>query len=167
MSWKELARMTVKTTGKGIDPFSFQLGMINCFVEMVACEVKRLAISPPLSPAEYNALAPHSEQIVKGFGIASYLEKSLMVTLLQSPEFTHNKYSILYYKTETTLAAYLDLKEKQARLIASDGYDADAQKAISAAFMNLLSYPSDVIEAKLSGCHPDPFILIGGAAKKR
>jgi hypothetical protein len=163
MTWKELAQMTVKTTGKGIDPFSFQLGMINCFAEMVACGVKQLAISPPLSPAEYDALAPYSEKIVKGFGIAAYLEKSLMVTLLQSPEFTQNKCSILYYKTETTLAAYLELKERQARLIASDEYDADAQKAISVAFMNLLSYPSDVIESKLSGVHPDPFILIDDA----
>ena len=115
--------------------------MINCFAEMVACGVKQLAISPPLSLAEYNVLAPYSEQIVKGFGISSYLENSLMVTLLQSPEFTRNKCSILYYKNETTLAAYLELKERQARLIASDGYDADAQKRISVAFMTLLSYP--------------------------
>jgi len=155
--------MTVKTPSKGIDSFSFQLGMINCFVEMVACGVKQLAVSPPLSPSEYKSLAPYSDQIVKGFGISSYLENSLMVTLLQSPEFTQNKCSILYYKTETTLAAYLELKERQARLIASDGYDADAQKTISTAFMTLLSYPSDVIESKLSGVHPDPFILIDGA----
>ena len=126
--------MDQKNRGEGIDPFSFQLGMINCFAEMVACGVKQLAISPPLSPSEHDALESYSEQIVKGFGIASYLENSLMDTLLQSPAFTLNKCSILYYKTETTLAAYLDLKERQARLIASDGYDTDAQKAISAAF---------------------------------
>jgi hypothetical protein len=166
MTWKGLTQMTVKTTGKSIDPFSFQLGMINCFAEMVACGVKQLAISPPLSPAEYDALAPYSEKIVKGFGIASFLEKSLMVTSLQSPEFTQNKCSILYYKNEKTVAAYLDLKERQARLIASDGYDANAQKELSAAFMKLLSYPPDVIASKLSGSHPDPFILIGGAEKK-
>jgi len=152
--------MAIKNTGEGIDPFSFQLGMINCFVEMVACGVKQLAISPPLSPSQYDALAPYSDQIVKGFGIASYLENALMVTMLQSPEFTRNKCSILYYKNETTLTAYLELKERQARLTALDGYDANAQKEISVAFMKLLSYPNDVIESKLSGTHPDPFILI-------
>jgi len=154
--------MVIKNLGEGIDPFSFQLGMINCFAEMVACGVKQLAISPPLSLSQYDALAPFSEQIVKGFGIASYLEKSLMVTLLQSPEFTRNKCSILYYKNETTLTAYRDLKERQARLVASEGYDAIAQKEISVALMKLLSYPTDVIESKLSGTHPDPFILIEG-----
>lgn len=158
--------MDQKNRDEGIDPFSFQLGMINCFAEMVACGVKQLAISPPLSPAEYDALAPYSEKIVRGFLIASFLEKSLMVTLLQSPEFTQNKCSILYYKNKKTLAAYLELKERQARLIASDGYDANAQKELSAAFMTLLSYPPDVIASKLSGSHPDPFILIGGAEKK-
>lgn len=152
--------MAIKNTGEGIDPFSFQLGMINCFVEMVACGVKQLAISPPLSPSQYDVLAPYSDQIVKGFGIASYLENALMVTMLQSPEFTRNKCSILYYKNETTLTAYLELKERQARLTALDGYDANAQKEISVAFMKLLSYPNDVIESKLSGTHPDPFILI-------
>ena len=34
-----------KTRGrKEIDRISFELGMINCFVEMVACGVKKLAI---------------------------------------------------------------------------------------------------------------------------
>ena len=41
---------------KEIDPRSFQLGMINCFAEMVAAGVKRLAISPPLAPEEYKEI---------------------------------------------------------------------------------------------------------------
>ena len=47
-----------------IDTYSFQLGMINCFVEMVACGVKRLAISPPLAPDEYARLEAASNKIV-------------------------------------------------------------------------------------------------------
>jgi hypothetical protein len=35
-----------------IDRLSFQLGMIDCFAEMVAAGVKRLAISPPLDQEE-------------------------------------------------------------------------------------------------------------------
>jgi hypothetical protein len=31
-----------------VDKVSFELGMINCFAEMVSCGVKKLAISPPL-----------------------------------------------------------------------------------------------------------------------
>ena len=152
--------MSMKTTKDSIDRFSFQLGMINCFVEMVACGVKKLALSPPLSPSQFERIAPYSEQIVNGFGIESYLDNSLIVTKLQSPEFTRNKCSILYYKNETTLNAYLELKKKQTSLIESDRYDAQAQIEISIVFMELLSYPPEVIESKLSGVHPDPFIII-------
>ena len=134
--------------------------MINCFAEMVACGVKELAISPPLNPSQYETIAPYSREIVTGFSIESYLEHSLMLTLLQSPEFTENKCSILYYRNKPTLDAYLSLKNRQSGLIESDRYDAHAQKEISVAFMELLSYPPDVIESKLSGSHPDPFILI-------
>lgn len=152
--------MAIENQVDGIDHFSFQLGMINCFVEMVACGVKQLAISPPLSVSQYEIIAPYSERIVNGFGIGSYFENSLMVTVLQSAEFTRNKCSILYFKNEMTLRFYLELKKRQTRLIESDHYGAEAQKEISIAFMKILSYPPDVIEAKLSGIHPDPFILI-------
>jgi len=50
-----------------IDDFSFQLGMINCFAEMVACGVKRMAISPPLSPDDYSRVSAASDLIVKQF----------------------------------------------------------------------------------------------------
>jgi hypothetical protein len=41
--------MTRSANDIDIDPLSFSLGMINCFVEMVACGVKRLALSPQRS----------------------------------------------------------------------------------------------------------------------
>ena len=64
---------------KDIDRTSFQLGMINCFAEMVAVGVKRLAISPPLAPEDYELLKDASEKIVAGSGIRSHLEVSLLV----------------------------------------------------------------------------------------
>ena len=61
-------------SGLDIDRLSFQLGMINCFAEMVAVGVKRLAISPPLSPEDYEAIREVSDSIVEGSGILSYLD---------------------------------------------------------------------------------------------
>ena len=145
---------------RAIDKFSFQLGMINCFAEMVACGVKKLAISPPLLPNQYETIAPYSEKIVKAFAIESYLENSLLITLLQSPEFTQGKCSILYYKSRSIIETYLELKARQASLVDSNHYDARAQEEISIDFMELLSYPPEVIKAKLSGSHPDPFLII-------
>ena len=143
-----------------VDTLSFQLGMINCFAEMVAVGVKRLAISPPLRPEDYEVIREASDAIVKGSGIHSWLETSLLVTHLQTPEFTRGKWSVLYFKDPAVLEAYLELKERKARLEAAGRFDRAAAKEISREFMQLLSYPEDVIEAKLeAGGKDDPFML--------
>ena len=143
-----------------LDQTSFQLGMINCFAEMVAVGVKRMAISPPLTPEEYESIREASEDIVRGSGIRSHLEKSLLVTHLQTPEFTQGKWSILYFKDQDTLDAYLALKERKERLEAEGQGSKEAEEEISAQFMKLLSYPDHVIEEKVrSGGTSDPFML--------
>ncbi len=143
-----------------VDKVSFELGMINCFAEMVACGVKKLAISPPLLPEDYCVIGSLSDEIVQSFGIKSYLEKSLLITNLQSEDFTKGKWSILYYEDESVLKAYLGLKEKKERLEEMGQCDKTVLKTISREFMRLLSYPDKKIEEKLSKKSPsDPFIL--------
>ena len=134
--------------------------MINCFAEMVACGVKKLALSPPLIPEDYEKIKKASDDIVEGFGIQSYLEKSLLITDLQSEDFTRGKWSILYYKTDDVLRDYLDLKALKEQFKKEGRTDAHGRESISRKFMQLLSYPNDVIEAKLCGNAPDPFMLI-------
>jgi hypothetical protein len=139
---------------------SFQLGMINCFAEMVAVGVKRLAISPPLLPEDYEGIREASEAIVEGSGIRSWLETSLLVTHLQSPDFTRGKWSVLYFKDPEVLDTYLSLKDRKERLEAAGGYDEAAARDVSREFMRLLSYPDEVIEEKLkAGGKGDPFVL--------
>jgi hypothetical protein len=144
-----------------LDRRSFNLGMINCFAEMVAVGVKRLAISPPLSHEEYEELREASEAIVEGSGIRSYLETSLLVTHLQSADFTRGKWSILFFKDRETLSAYLDLKARSAALDTDGAGPSDgARREISREFLRLLSYPTSVIEEKMQGRGmSDPFIL--------
>jgi len=153
--------MEKKETKREIDRISFQLGMINCFVEMVACGIKKLAISPPVSPEDHKIINQASDKIVQGFRIKSYLEKSLLITDLQSEEFTKGKWSILYYEDDNVLETYLALKEKKKQLENSGQYDNKTRKEISRAFMRLLSYPEDKIEEKLSKDTPsNPYLLI-------
>jgi hypothetical protein len=128
---------------------------------MVACGVKKLALSPPLSPKDYTKIEKPSNEIVNGFNIQSYLEKSLLVTDLQSEDFTRGKWSVLYFKDNDVLETYLKLKKKKKELEESGRYDKAAKKEISKQLMRLLSYPEDVIEEKLSKTHPvSPFMLI-------
>ena len=143
-----------------IDRVSFEIGMINCFVEMVACGVKKLALSPPLTCEDYEKIKPWSEKIVAGFGIKSWLEKRLIATDLQSDEFIAGKWVILYYKTDGVLESYKKLKKKRLKIDETKGPEQKKIKILSKEFMQLLSYPEDVIEEKLSGSQIDPFILV-------
>lgn len=59
-----------------IDRLSFQAGMINCFVEMVACGVKKLALSPPLTPDEYEKIKPWSKKLLTGLGCHRGLKRT-------------------------------------------------------------------------------------------
>ncbi len=143
-----------------IDRLSFQLGMINCFAEMVSCGVKKLAISPPITPEDYKMIKNASDEITKGFGIKSYLDTSLIITDLQSEEFTHGKWSILYYEKDSILETYLTLKEKKNLLVKTGQYDRKARKEISREFGRILSYPEEKIEEKISKTDPStPFML--------
>ncbi len=146
---------------KKLDRISFELGMINCFVEMVACGVKKMAISPPLAPDDYHLIKPLSEKMVQAFGIKSHLDKSLLITDLQTEEFTKGKWAIFYYKDDPILEAYFSLKQKKEELENAGQYDKSKRQAISREFMRLLSYPEDVIAQKLAQENPEsPFILI-------
>lgn len=143
-----------------IDRISFELGMINCFVEMVACGVKELAISPPINQEEYNLISKYSDEIVAGFGIKSYLEKKLLITHLQSEDFTKGKWSILYYREDVTLNKYFQLKQESSELEVAGSFQEKTLEKISRDFMKLLCYPEEIIEEKLSQTKPkDPFIL--------
>ena len=147
--------------GIKIDRISFQLGMINCFVEMVANGVKKMAISPPVSPQDYEFVVGASDKIVQGFGIKSYLEKSLLITDLQPAEFTEGKWAILYYEKDDVLNSYLALKERKHELEQSGQYDEKTRKEISREFGRLLSYPDEKIEEKISlDSPPTPFMLV-------
>jgi hypothetical protein len=153
--------MEENKSGITINRLSFQLGMINCFVEMVANGVKKLAISPPLLPGDYESIKEVSQKIVEAFGIKSYLEKSLLLTDLQSADFTRGKWSILYYENDDILDKYLILKEKKDHLERDGRYDREVSKQISKEFMRLLSYPDDKIEMKLSKPTPEtPFVFV-------
>jgi len=142
------------------DRSSFYLGMINCFVEMVAAGVKKLALSPPLVPEEYSRINRASDKIANAFGIKSYLEKSLLITELQSDEFTSGKWNILYYEDDLILDAYHALKKKQQNLIESGDYSTDARREISREFMTLLSYSKENIKKILSRKEPTPPYLL-------
>lgn len=134
-----------------LDPISYKIGMINCFIEMVACGVKPLAISPPISPEELPLLEQASRELSDGFGTRYETVESLMITDIQSAEFTKGKASILYYRTDEAIREYHDLARRVAALEAQGCYTGPERREISWAFGKLLGYPDAVIRQKVDG----------------
>ncbi len=143
-----------------IDRISSQIGMINCFVEMIACGVKPLAISPPVEPCDLPVLEEASRIISEGFQTKYYVVDKLIVTDIQSEDFVKGKRSILYYADEAVLDAYFALEKQIEALEASNAYTGAIRREISIEFGKLLGYPERIILKKVDAeKRIDPFVL--------
>ena len=59
------------------DKRSFILGMITAFCECVAGGCKRLALSPPMTAADYALLADEAYALIERHGLLSFHEENL------------------------------------------------------------------------------------------
>ena len=55
---------------------SFILGMVTAFCECVAAGCKDLALSPPLTASDYNAVHMDAEELIEKHGLIAYHEKN-------------------------------------------------------------------------------------------
>ena len=53
----------------GLDKRSFILGMVTAFSECVAAGCKRMALSPPLTPADFALVAADAYEIIEKHGL--------------------------------------------------------------------------------------------------
>jgi len=61
---------------KGEERNAFILGMITAFSEVLAYEVKKLALSPPLRPEDYASIQEEAERIAAEQGILLYHDEN-------------------------------------------------------------------------------------------
>ena len=106
-----------------LDKRSFILGMITAFSECVAAGCKRMALSPPLSAADYALVAEDAGEIIEKHGLRHYHELNL-----DRPAEMRFEWIVIAGKQET-IDRYLELRE------------AGLSPAVSLApFAELLSY---------------------------
>jgi hypothetical protein len=134
-----------------IDQRSFQLGVVFAFSEMVAADLKKMALSLPFLPKDYGPFAKDAKRIARQEGVKLWLEKRLLTTDLFPEEFTRGKWVLTIYKSPEVLKTYLDLKSKKERLLKEDRYKGRERKAIAIGLGKLLSYKMGVIRGKLKG----------------
>ena len=59
-----------------MDKYAFILGMITAFCECVAAGCKDLALSPPLTSADYEAVHTQAEELIEKHGLLCFHEKN-------------------------------------------------------------------------------------------
>ena len=91
---------------KDLDKRSFILGMITAFSECVAGGCKRLALSPPLTHADYEMVKDDACEIIEKHGLVHAHERNL-----DQPEEKRVEWILIAGKQET-LQQYRLLREK-------------------------------------------------------
>jgi hypothetical protein len=134
-----------------IDPTSFQLGVIFAFAEMVATDLKKMALGLPFLPKDCEPLVKDAKRITKEQGVKIRLEKGLLTTDLFPEEFTRRKWVFIIYKYPEVLKRYLSSKSKKDLSIRENNYKGKKREAIAVGLGELLSYKKEVIRRKLRG----------------
>lgn len=133
-----------------VDRYSFNLGVMDSFCEMVAAGVKTLALSHPFdSEEEREYYAPEVEKLCEKYKIQCFRENMLPVTDLFPAEVCKNKYLFLFYRTEDVLKRYRDLKDTVRALQESNVPAEGKRLELAREFGRLLSYPEDGIERRI------------------
>jgi catechol 2,3-dioxygenase-like lactoylglutathione lyase family enzyme len=117
------------------------LGTIKAFAEMVAADVKPIALSEPLTTNEVDDLWEEALEIAKKYEIEVYREKDLVKTILFPEDLTAGKEVLILFKKES-MDAYLDLKKS----IRSGTNELMAARS----FGRLLGYPNHHINKLLA-----------------
>jgi len=134
-----------------IDQTSYHLGVIFAFAEMVAADLKKMALSLPFLPKDHERLVGEAKKIAREEGVRIRLEKHLLTTDLFPEEFTRGKWVFVIYKYPAVLRRYFSLKSRKDLLIRENHYKGKKREAIAVGFGDLLSYRKDVIRRKLRG----------------
>lgn len=140
---------TISNSKTSVDDFSYQLGNIAAFSEMINAGVKKLALSSTMSTAEMDGFIDQAKEVAAKYNVTVYRENDLITTNLFPHDIAKDLEVLVLYQG-TTLDQYLQLKKKKESLVSEDKYNAQKQEEVSRAFGRLLSYSPKKINNLLS-----------------
>lgn len=130
----------------GIDHYSYQCGIIECFNEMVRAGVKQIALSHPVaSQEELRRYLPFAEEICKEYGTQYYWEEDAFLTDLFPVSMNRGKYNLIFYQDRRYLDAYLELKERKKSMVREGRYCGEERRQLAVDYGKLLSYREENI----------------------
>ena len=129
-----------------VDPYSYHLGAMDCFCEMVGAGVKTLAMSHPCdSRQERDSFLKDVKKLCEKYGILYHPQDEALITDLFPAEANQDKYNYLFFRTQDVYETYLELKKRQKELENQCGGTEEERYQLAADFGALLSYPEEGI----------------------
>ena len=91
-------------------------GVMDCFCEMVAAGLKKLAMSHPCdTKAERDSYLPQVKRLCEKYGILYHPQDEALITDLFPAEANQDKYNYLFFRTQDVYETYLELKKTPER----------------------------------------------------
>ena len=136
---------------KEIDSYSYHLGAADCFCEMVAAGVKKIALSHPCnSKEERDSFLTDFDRLCAKYGVKYYPEDQPLLTDLFPVSLNKGKHNVIFYVDEKYLRQYLRLKMDKRVLLANGTYSGEDRTNLARAYGRLLSYSDEGIERLLN-----------------
>lgn len=129
---------------------AYQMGVIDCFNEMVHAGLKRIAMSHPCkTKEERDSYLEFCDRVCGQYGTGWYGEDEPFLTDLFPEMLNKDTYNIIFYRLKEDLDAYLALKERKSKLVAEGRYEGNERYRIAFEFGKLLSYTEEAIYRKI------------------
>lgn len=129
-----------------IDRYSYELGVMDCFCEMTASGLKRLAMSHPCRDRkEWKSYEPAVRKLCRKYGISFYPEEEPLITDLFPAEMNLGTFHYLFYREPQVLEEYLTVKADREKAIKEGKYVDPVRYEIAWRLGKLLSYPDEGI----------------------
>lgn len=136
---------------KSIDNYSYHLGAADCFCEMVAAGVKKIALSHPCnSKEERDSFLEDFDNLAEKYSVSYYVEDQPFLTALFPEKMNKGKYNVIFYCEKQYLDRYLGLKKEKEDLISGGKYDKENKIRIAEEYGRLLSYSEEGIKRLLA-----------------
>lgn len=134
---------------KQIDQYSYELGVVGGFSELVNAGVKQLALSAPMTPEVMDDFVIDAEKVAAKHGVSVFREPDLIVTDLFPSDVASGMDVLILYQG-TALDAYNALKSDKLKLVEQNLYDGKNKETIARRFGRLLSYTPAKINSLLA-----------------
>ena len=134
-----------------IDNYSYHLGAADCFCEMVAAGVKKIALSHPCDSKELrDSFLEDFDKLCAKYNVKYYVENEPFLTVLFPESMNRGKFNVIFYVDEKYLRQYLRLKMDKRVLLANGTYNGEDRTNLARAYGRLLSYSDEGIERLLN-----------------